>query len=112
MPRVKSNHSTDVRIGARERTQRLLKSMSQQRLGNALGVTFQQVQKYEKGVNRISAGRLEQIAKLFGVPVSFYFADEKGSAMPTLSEFEAKALRELRRIKGNKQTKALAMIRL
>ncbi len=52
---------------------RLLVSMSQERLGEALGITFQQIQKYEKGANRIGASRLQQIAKILGVPVEFFF---------------------------------------
>ncbi len=51
----------------------MLMGMSQERLGDALGLTFQQVQKYEKGTNRISASRLQQISKILGVPVEFFF---------------------------------------
>jgi transcriptional regulator with XRE-family HTH domain len=53
--------------------QRLLSNMSQEKLGDALSLTFQQVQKYEKGTNRISASRLQQLSKILGVPVSFFF---------------------------------------
>ncbi len=53
--------------------QRMLAGISQEKLGEALGLTFQQIQKYEKGTNRISASRLQQIAKMLGVPVSFFF---------------------------------------
>jgi len=53
--------------------QRMLAGISQEKLGEALGLTFQQVQKYEKGTNRISASRLQQIAKMLGVPVAFFF---------------------------------------
>jgi transcriptional regulator with XRE-family HTH domain len=52
---------------------RLLVGMSQEKLGEALGITFQQIQKYEKGANRIGASRLQQIAKILGVPVEFFF---------------------------------------
>jgi transcriptional regulator with XRE-family HTH domain len=52
---------------------RMLAGVSQERLGEALGLTFQQVQKYEKGANRISASRLQNISKILGVPVSFFF---------------------------------------
>ncbi len=59
----------DRHVGARVRMRRLLVSMSQEKLGEALGITFQQIQKYEKGANRIGASRLQQIAKILGVPV-------------------------------------------
>jgi transcriptional regulator with XRE-family HTH domain len=63
----------DRHVGARVRMRRLLVSMSQERLGEALGITFQQIQKYEKGTNRIGASRLQQISKILGVPVEFFF---------------------------------------
>jgi transcriptional regulator with XRE-family HTH domain len=63
----------DRHVGARVRMRRLLVSMSQEKLGEALGITFQQIQKYEKGANRIGASRLQQIAKILGVPVEFFF---------------------------------------
>lgn len=63
----------DRHVGARVRMRRLLVSMSQERLGEALGITFQQIQKYEKGANRIGASRLQHIAKILGVPVEFFF---------------------------------------
>ncbi len=63
----------DVHVGARMRLRRQLINMSQERLGELLGITFQQVQKYEKGSNRISASRLFYAAKTLGVPVQFFF---------------------------------------
>jgi transcriptional regulator with XRE-family HTH domain len=63
----------DRHVGSRVRMQRMLAGISQEKLGEALGLTFQQIQKYEKGTNRISASRLQQIAKMLGVPVSFFF---------------------------------------
>jgi len=63
----------DRYVGSRVRLQRMLAGLSQERLGDALGVTFQQVQKYEKGTNRISASRLQQIADLLKVEVSYFF---------------------------------------
>jgi transcriptional regulator with XRE-family HTH domain len=63
----------DRHVGSRVRMQRMLAGISQEKLGEALGLTFQQVQKYEKGTNRISASRLQQISKMLGVPVSFFF---------------------------------------
>jgi transcriptional regulator with XRE-family HTH domain len=63
----------DRHVGSRVRMQRLLMKMSQEKLGDALGLTFQQIQKYEKGLNRIGASRLQQISKTLNVPPSFFF---------------------------------------
>ena len=70
---TKIPHSTDKYVGNRVRTRRMMLGMSQTNLGDALGLTFQQVQKYEKGENRISASRLQQAAHALQVPVSFFF---------------------------------------
>jgi transcriptional regulator with XRE-family HTH domain len=72
---AKSPNPTDMHVGKRVRMRRKMLSMSQTKLGTALGLTFQQVQKYEKGTNRIGAGRLQQIAHVLQVPVSFFFED-------------------------------------
>src|SRR5215813_14082872 len=64
----------DAEIGQRVRALRLQRGLSQTELGNFIKVTFQQVQKYEKGANRISAGRLQQVAEVLGVPVAYFFA--------------------------------------
>ena len=69
----KEPHPIDRHVGGRVRLQRTLIGMSQEQLGDKLGVTFQQVQKYEKGSNRISASRLWQISKILSAPVSFFF---------------------------------------
>src|SRR5665811_708730 len=63
----------DKHVGSRVRMRRMMLSMSQEKLGDSLGLTFQQVQKYEKGANRISASRLQQIAHILQVPVTFFF---------------------------------------
>jgi transcriptional regulator with XRE-family HTH domain len=70
---VKSPNPIDKHVGARVRMRRLMLEMSQEKLGAALGLTFQQVQKYEKGVNRIGASRLQQLSVILQVPVSFFF---------------------------------------
>ena len=69
----KAPNPTDKHVGARVRMRRMMLSMSQEKLGDALGLTFQQVQKYEKGANRIGASRLQQIANILQVPVAFFF---------------------------------------
>ncbi|MFW7268357.1 helix-turn-helix domain-containing protein [Gluconacetobacter sp. Hr-1-5] len=63
----------DVHVGGRIRLRRTLLGMSQERLGEALGLTFQQVQKYERGTNRVSASRLYELSDVLDVPVSFFF---------------------------------------
>jgi transcriptional regulator with XRE-family HTH domain len=68
-----ANHPVDIRVGQRIRNQRVLAGMSQTDLAQALGVTFQQVQKYEKGVNRVSASRMQMMAAAFRVPVAHFF---------------------------------------
>jgi transcriptional regulator with XRE-family HTH domain len=65
----------DVHVGGRIRMRRLLLGMNQETLANALGLTFQQVQKYEGGANRVSASRLSAMAEILGVPISYFFGD-------------------------------------
>ena len=68
----------DVHVGSRLRMRRQLVGMSQEKLGELLGITFQQVQKYEKGANRISASRLYFAAKILAIPVQFFFEELPG----------------------------------
>jgi transcriptional regulator with XRE-family HTH domain len=75
----KSSNSVDKRVGARVRMRRLMLGMSLDELAKGLGLTFQQVQKYEKGLNRIGASRLQRIAEVLQVPVNFFF---EGLAAP------------------------------
>lgn len=77
---VKSPNPIDIFVGARVRLQRQVLGMSQGTLAGALSITFQQIQKYEKGTNRIGASRLQEIANILGVPVSFFFRD--GDELP------------------------------
>jgi transcriptional regulator with XRE-family HTH domain len=70
----------DVHVGSRVRLRRMLLGMSQEKLAERLGLTFQQVQKYEKGVNRIGASRLFNLSQVLGVPVQFFYEDAPISA--------------------------------
>ncbi|EYR84213.1 helix-turn-helix domain-containing protein [Shinella sp. DD12] len=81
-PGRKTPNPIDVEVGSKIRLRRLLVGMSQQELAAQLGVTFQQVQKYEKGTNRVSASRLQQIATIFRVPPSFFFGEVMAGAAP------------------------------
>ena len=71
----KKPNPVDQHVGSRVRLRRMLLGMSQERLGESIGITFQQVQKYEKGVNRIGASRLLQISEILDVPVEFFFEE-------------------------------------
>jgi transcriptional regulator with XRE-family HTH domain len=71
----KQPSSIDAHVGSRVRLRRMLIGMSQEKLGELLGLTFQQVQKYEKGANRIGASRLFDISQILAVPVSYFFDD-------------------------------------
>ncbi len=72
---TKSPNPVDIHVGSRIRLRRMMIGMSQERLGERLGLTFQQVQKYEKGANRVGASRLFAISRILEVPVEFFFAD-------------------------------------
>lgn len=75
----------DVHVGSRVRLRRMLLGMSQEKLGESLGITFQQIQKYEKGTNRVGASRLQNISSILNVPVSFFFEDAPGDQSSGLS---------------------------
>ena len=72
MPKKQAN-PIDAQVGNRVRLRRMLIGMSQEKLGELLGLTFQQVQKYEKGVNRIGAGRLFQVSRILSVPIDYFY---------------------------------------
>lgn len=98
MPKKQAN-PIDAQVGNRVRLRRMLIGMSQEKLGEALSLTFQQVQKYEKGVNRIGAGRLFQVARILGVPITYFYEDvssvgagfAEDAASPPVIEFLASA---------------------
>src|SRR6202158_4389958 len=77
---TKAPNPVDKYVGSRVRMRRIMLGMSQEKLGEALGLTFQQVQKYEKGTNRVGASRIQQISEILQVPVSFLF--EEGPSGP------------------------------
>ena len=85
MPKKQAN-PIDIQVGNRVRIRRMLIGMSQERLGDLLGLTFQQVQKYEKGVNRIGAGRLFEVSRILNVPIDFFY--EGVNTQPGASEPE------------------------
>ena len=79
---IKTPNPIDRHVGSRVRMRRMLVGMSQEKLGDALDLTFQQVQKYEKGTNRIGASRLQQISRILNVPVEFFFEGAPQSPEP------------------------------
>jgi transcriptional regulator with XRE-family HTH domain len=83
----KQTNPIDIQVGHRVRIRRMLIGMSQERLGDLLGLTFQQVQKYEKGVNRIGAGRLFEVSRILNVPIDFFY--EGVNTQPGVSEPES-----------------------
>ncbi|MEL7463597.1 MAG: helix-turn-helix transcriptional regulator [Pseudomonadota bacterium] len=91
----KAPNPIDVHVGARVRLRRLNLGMSQEKLGEKLGLTFQQVQKYEKGSNRIGASRLYAISQILETPITYFFeglernVDEESGDEPSLSDFLA-----------------------
>ncbi len=75
------SHPVDVHVGARMRQRRTLLGMSQEKLGTAVGLTFQQIQKYERGSNRIGSSRLFEFAKVLDLPVSYFFDEMPSNAL-------------------------------
>jgi transcriptional regulator with XRE-family HTH domain len=78
----KKANPVDIHVGSRVRLRRTMLGLSQEKLGEALGITFQQIQKYEKGSNRIGASRLQRISEVLKVPVAFFFEDAPGTPGP------------------------------
>lgn len=92
MLKQRSPGKHDIELGKRLRLRRVERNMSQQELGDALGVSFQQVQKYEKGVNRVGAARLQQICNALDVPVTFFY---DGNGTPTKSDSKSREVESL-----------------
>src|SRR5271167_2618011 len=82
----KAPNPIDKHVGSRVRMRRMMLGMSQEKLGDALGLTFQQVQKYEKGTNRIGASRLQQISQILQVQVSFFFEGAPSAQLGTKTD--------------------------
>src|SRR3954462_8532691 len=81
----------DRHVGSRVRMRRMMLNLTQEKLAGSLGLTFQQVQKYEKGVNRIGASRLSQIAEALQVPVAYFFVGAEAHPSPKKADVEAAA---------------------
>ena len=109
----KTANPIDLHVGSRVRMRRILLGLTQEKLGEALGVTFQQVQKYEKGMNRIGASRLQDMAKILDVPPSFFFEDAPTLAPGGFSESKSAdfVVDFLSTVEGLQLNKAFASIR-
>lgn len=83
---MKTPHAIDVYVGQRIRSGRMLRDLSQEKLADALNLTFQQVQKYEKGANRVSCSRLVEIARAMSLPVSYFFEGVANDAAAPTTE--------------------------
>ena len=95
LPRKKAPNPIDQHVGSWVRMRRIMLAMSQEKLGAALGLTFQQVQKYEKGANRIGASRLQQISHILQVPVAFFFEGVPNALAPHGSNGSALSMAEI-----------------
>jgi transcriptional regulator with XRE-family HTH domain len=101
-PKAEAPNPIDIQVGARLRLRRNMLGLSQEKLAEAIGLTFQQVQKYERGTNRIGASRLHELSRVLDVPVSFFFDDTDpvrapamgGFAEPPAEAFESDPLRK------------------
>ncbi|WP_273719563.1 MULTISPECIES: helix-turn-helix transcriptional regulator [Bartonella] len=118
---TKNPNFIDISIGKRIRHRRISMGLSQKALGSFLGVSFQQIQKYEKGLNRVSAGCLLEIAQKLQVPISFFYADLLATDLATkenpshhdqdtYSEKEYALLKNFRELKPKKQKAILCLL--
>jgi transcriptional regulator with XRE-family HTH domain len=95
LPRKKAPSPTDQHVGSRVRMRRKMLGMSQEQLAEALGITYQQVQKCEKGANRIGASRLQQISHILQVPVAFFFEGAPNASVPHGSHGSALSMAQI-----------------
>ncbi|MCW8834753.1 MAG: helix-turn-helix domain-containing protein [Rhodospirillales bacterium] len=107
--------SIDSHVGGRIRERRVLLGLSQQQMADIIGVTYQQAHKYEKGINRISAGRLFEIANALKVPISYFYEglDEQGESDTSLSQRQRMCLelaRNFSQIENEKHQDALSQL--
>jgi transcriptional regulator with XRE-family HTH domain len=107
---TKKANPIDGQVGNRVRIRRMLLGMSQEKLGDLLGLTFQQVQKYEKGINRIGAGRLFEIARILDVPIDFFY-DGVGTTSDGVGEARAPVMEFISSTEGLRLSLAFMKIR-
>ena len=98
----KSPHPIDIHVGQRLKQQRILQGISQESLAKQLGITFQQIQKYENGTNRISASKLYELSQILKTPIQFFFENYQKSTQPIEKSSEL-TTKELHLIKNFRQ---------
>lgn len=106
-------NDTDRHVGARIRERRIMLGLSQQQMADLIGVTYQQAHKYERGINRISAGRLFEIAQVLGVPVNYFFEGLDSQRAPDLTARQRMCLelaRNFSSISNEKHQDALSQL--
>lgn len=106
-------NDTDRHVGARIRERRIMLGLSQQQMADLIGVTYQQAHKYERGINRISAGRLYEIAQVLGVPVGYFFEGLDSERAPDLTARQRMCLelaRNFATISNEKHQEALSQL--
>lgn len=108
----KSPDQIDIEVGRKVREARVLRGISQTVLGDSLGISFQQIQKYEKGENRICPSRLMKIAEKLGVAVSHFYPDQTNAGpAPALSDYAIKAAAMMDQISPGQRPLALSVLR-
>ena len=105
--RTGSPNPVDVHVGSRVRLRRTLLGMSQEKLGEAIGLTFQQVQKYERGANRVGASRLYDLSRVLDVPVGFFF-DDMSDEVAGSSPSQLRGIAEIEPINGGYELDPMA----
>jgi len=106
-------NDTDRHVGARIRERRIMLGLSQQQMADLIGVTYQQAHKYERGINRISAGRLYEIAQVLGVPVSYFFEgldNQRGVDLTTRQRMCLELARNFSSINNERHQEALSQL--
>lgn len=106
-------NDTDRHVGARIRERRIMLGLSQQQMADLIGVTYQQAHKYERGINRISAGRLYEIAQVLGVPVSYFFEgidSERSTDLTARQRMCLELARNFSSISNEKHQEALSQL--
>jgi transcriptional regulator with XRE-family HTH domain len=112
-PRRGRSTGIDDHVGARIRERRIMLGLTQQQLAEMIGVTYQQAHKYERGINRVSAGRLYEIARVLNAPITYFYdgvGDDKPQAVPTHQRMMLEIARNFAEIQNEKHQEAVSRI--
>jgi transcriptional regulator with XRE-family HTH domain len=111
--RARSTGGIDDHVGARIRERRIMLGLTQQRLAEMIGVTYQQAHKYERGINRVSAGRLYEIARVLNTPITYFYdgiGDDKPRTVPTHQRMLLEIARNFAEIQNEKHQEAVSQL--